>query len=399
MSEEELSISKEEQDKLLAEKYIGELHSEKGLGFTWRRKLNFLYENGYITEEELNQYLRAYLDSKETSEKKLQRKIAEAAVTEEAVKCEECGEKINAGTYGIIFNSRADDNIVIKGSIQGHSITTGCPENFTREFDRYQEIKQVFPADLNVISLLNIIGDVWVEQRRCYFRMEKLYPIEFNVEQIARLDEKILTAEAVAEPNRDLIYNLTEIKTTPRLYMLVPGVTSPEFYFNEGGHGVTNGWREINEPMMQILFEILGIDIVEYYSELVKILKATMNSGIYLIDVEFILCSTVEPNESGELIRKNKIVMIDFDKVKRGSENNMDLGNITLNQEMFPLTIQDEFPEPMRKKIEPLAKAAGTEGGKNRKTRKIRKNKKTKTRKNRRTRKTRKNKRSKKNKK
>uniref|UniRef100_A0A6C0I2E5 Uncharacterized protein n=1 Tax=viral metagenome TaxID=1070528 RepID=A0A6C0I2E5_9ZZZZ len=371
MSEEETSIPKEEGDKLLAEKYMRELHSES-LGFTWRHKLIFLYENGYITEEEQNQISRVYLDSKETSEKKFKKKIAEAAVTEEAVKCGECGEKINAGTYGIVFNSLAYDNIAIKGSIQGHAITTGCPENFTKEFDRYQEIKRVFPVDLHIISLLNIIGDVWVEQRRCYFKMEKLYPIEFNVEQIARLDEKILT---ISESNRDLIYYLTEIRNAPRLYMLVPGITDPKYYFNEGGHGVTNGWREVNEPMMQILFEILGINIMDYYSELVEILKATMNNGIYLIDVEFILCSTVEINDFGELIRKNKIVMIDFDKVRRETENNMSLGNITLNQEMFPLTIQHEFPEPMRHS---QAKVAGFEGGKSRKTRRTRKNKKQK---------------------
>ena len=198
MSEEESSISKEEEDKNRAEKYIGELLSGK-LGFTWKSKLNFLYENGHITEEQLNQYWQAYLDSRKTSEQVLQRKMSEAAVTEQAVKCGECGEKINAGTYGVIFNSNAYYNMVIKGSIQGHSITTGCPENFTREFDRYQEIKQVFPSDLNIISLLNIIGDVWVEERRCYFRMEKLYPIEFSVEQITRLDEKISSAYAVAD--------------------------------------------------------------------------------------------------------------------------------------------------------------------------------------------------------
>jgi hypothetical protein len=376
MSEEESSISKEEQDKNRAEKYIGELLSGK-LGFTWKSKLNFLYENGDITEEQLNQYWQAYLDSRKTSEQVLQSKMSEAAVTEQAVKCGECGEKINAGTYGVIFNSNAYYNMVIKGSIQGHSITTGCPENFTREFDRYQEIKQVFPADLNIISLLNIIGDVWVEERRCYFRMEKLYPIEFNVEQITRLDEKISSAYAVAEPNRDLIYNLTEIRNTPRLYMLVPRVISPQFYFNEGGHGVTNGWREVNEPMMKILFEILGIDIMKYYSDLAKILIATINSGIYLIDVEFILCSTLEPNESGELIRKNKIVMIDFDKVIRGPKNDTGLVNTTLSQEMFPLIIQSGGEEL---------------GGKNRKTRRTRKNKKSKTRKNKRSKKNNKNK-------
>jgi hypothetical protein len=370
---EEVTKSKEEENRILAEKYMKELESEN-LGFTWRNKLKFLQENGYISETEENKYKQYYLDKGKTSVQKLAAALKADAVTEEAVKCKECGEKINSGTYGIIFNSNTDDNIVVKGSIQGHSITTGCPENFTREFDRYQEIKQAFPSHLNIVSLINIIGNVWVEERRCYFKMEKLYPIEFNAEQMTRLNEKILTAEDKAEPNRDFIYNLTEIKNTPRLYMLVPGVTNPEIYFNEGGNGVTNGWREINEPMMRIIFEILGIDIMEYYSELIKILKATMEKGLYLIDVEFILCSTFEPNESGELIRKNKVVMIDFDKVKRGG-NDFNLVRTTLEQDMFPLTIQDEFLREMPKKIEI--------GGKNKKT--IKKRKTTKTRMSKRT--------------
>jgi hypothetical protein len=363
---EEVINSKEEENRILAEKYMKELDSEN-LGFTWRRKLNFLQENGYISETEENKYKQYYLDKGKIAVQKLAATLKADAVTEQAVKCKECGEKINSGTYGIIFNSNADDNIVVKGSIQGHSITTGCPENFTREFDRYQEIKQVFPTELSIVSLINIIGDVWLEERRCYFKMEKLYPIHFNADQLARLNEKILTAQA--ELNRDFIYNLTEIKNTPRLYMLVPGVTSPEIYFNEGGNGITNGWREINEPIMRVMFEILGIDIMEYYNELIKILKATMERGMYLIDVEFILCSTFESNESGELVRKNKIVMIDFDKVISGSKDDFNLSRITLDQDMFPLTIKYEFLPEMQKKT-------GT-GGKNKKTRKMRKTRKT----------------------
>jgi hypothetical protein len=113
---------------------------------------------------------------------------------------------------------------------------------------------------------------------------------------------------------------------------------------------------------------------MEYYSELIKILKATMEKGLYLIDVEFILCSTFEPNESGELIKKNKVVMIDFDKVKRGG-NDFNLVRTTLEQDMFPLTIQHEFLREMPKKIEI--------GGKNKKT--IKKRKTTKTRMSKRT--------------
>ena len=168
--------------------------------------------------------------------------------------------------------------------------------------------------------------------------MEKLFPIVFNESQKIMLEQKIQEMGA-------LNYQLTTIRDNTELYMIVPGITNPQIYFNNGGSSDSQ-WREINEPIMEIIFEILGININNYYEELKKILRISILHNIYLIDVEFILCSILEPDESGELIKKNKIVMIDFDKVKFGASlDKKTYIDLTLKQDMFPGTFQHIFQE------------------------------------------------------
>lgn len=316
---------------------LEKINTNQDLGFTWRPKLRQLLDDGEISKDRFNQITNSYVKSKSDSLVKLKTKLEPEKIN---TKCEDCGDIINSGTYGIIFNDIKNGNIAIKGSNKGLSTNSTCPEEFLKESNMHKIIKQIFPNDLTIIQLLNIIQPVWVENTRCYFRMEKLLPIVFNQQERELLNKKIDETT-----DRDMKYRLETIRDVPQLYMLVPGIINPEIYFNEGG-GANSHWREINGPMMEIIFEILGININTYYEELKKILRATMENNIYLIDVEFILCSIIKTNENGISTRENKIVMIDFDKVidntvSSSSSSASALKSETLNQDMFPKSIKE----------------------------------------------------------
>ena len=368
------------------------------LGFTWRRILNELLEKQVITQKLHNKKVELYELRKKLGTAKLKAKTSSVTAVEDHIRGKNCGVTINSGTYGYIFQSTKDPNIAIKASINGHSITTGCPPEFTREYYSHKDIKTYFP-NLKIINLLDIKDkSLYVDdqKRRCYFEMEKLYPIEINQKQKVMLNAKISEAtdtvtrlniehievkeildrhisetttdakekeilekeiiettdvkEKKIKLQNDLIYKLDQINTVPRLYMIVPGINDTN-YFNEGGPGKGLGWREINEDIMKYLFEILSIDIKEYYDELISILKSTIEKGIYLIDVEFILCSSVVTNESGQVVtneagksvKQNKIVMLDFDKVDNGPPGDDRMIERTLNQDMFPEYVKTEI--------------------------------------------------------
>ncbi len=324
---------------------LEKINTNQNLGFTWRPKLQQLFNDGLITKDRLDEVSNLYINSRLNALLKLKTKFEPEKIN---TKCEDCGDIINSGTYGIIFNDIKYENIAIKGSNKGVSTNSTCPEEFLKESNMHEIIKQIFPNDLTIIQLLNIIKPVWVENARCYFRMEKLLPIVFNQQEKELLNKKIEETT-----NRDMKYMLETIRDVPQLYMLVPGIIEPEIYFNEGG-GANSHWREINGPMMEIIFEILGININTYYEELKKILRATMENNIYLIDVEFILCSIIKTNVNGISTRENKIVMIDFDKVidntvSSSSSSPFELKRETLNQDMFPRSIKEMLGGTKRK--------------------------------------------------
>jgi hypothetical protein len=327
--------------KLVNETTLKKINTNQDLGFTWRPKLRQLLDDGEISKDRFDQITNSYVKSKSDSLVKLKNKL-EPETEKINTKCEDCGDIINSGTYGVIFNDIKNGNIAIKGSTKGVSTNSTCPEEFLKESNMHEAIKRIFPTDLTIINLLNITQPVWVENSRCYFRMEKLLPVVFNEHERELLNNKI-----EEETDRDMKYRLETIRDIPQLYMLVPGIIDPEIYFNEGG-GANSHWREINGPMMEIIFEILGININTYYEELKKILRATIENNIYLIDVEFILCSIIKTNENGISTRENKIVMIDFDKVidntassSSSSSSSSALKRETINQDMFPKSIKE----------------------------------------------------------
>ena len=323
-------LFKEEDDTARYEEYLRKLKNGIPLGISWRSILKGLYERGRITDNEQSAYTDIYSKKKETAEQQMRKKIKIDTVTIAEVKCEQCGTLINSGTYGMIFENKDDPNTAIKASIKAHAQGQQCPDIFLKEIGNYTKIESIFPRDLSIIQLLNIFPPMWVENRRCYFNMEKLLPIVLNDAQLAELEHQ-------KDIHPELIPMLDIIKTDMQLYMLVPGILNPVIHFVEGG-GSNSKWREINDPIMRVLFEILGIDIAEYYRELKRILDVAFANQIYLIDVEFILCSEMKQNEAGELVRENKIVMIDFDKVeiREGAEDPSSIIRTTITQDMFP---------------------------------------------------------------
>ena len=148
--------------------YINKLNKGNTIGFGWKPKLKYLLNNKLITEEEYKLYYNLHINEKN---KQL-----------ENLKCQSCAEIINAGTYGIIFNSKNNVNQVIKGSIKGHSITTGCPKDYEHEINMYSIIYKIFKSlnlkNINIIDIQN----KWVENRRCYYEMDRIYPFQINEE-------------------------------------------------------------------------------------------------------------------------------------------------------------------------------------------------------------------------
>jgi hypothetical protein len=301
------------------------------ISLPWRPKLLNLQEKGMITDDEYNIYKTRHEQHQSQQQKIIKERLQakKNATSIEAVKCTDCiGPPINAGTYGYIFNTN-DPNIVIKASMNAHSEAFGCPPDFTREIDAYHAISNSFNMyNRNIIKLVHLYGDLWVENRRCYYRMEKLFPIVLNTIQKTKLQESI-----AEETNKDIKYSLESLNDAPEMYMLTPGIINPIVHFSIAG-GQYSNWREINMPVIEKFFDILDIDTNKYLEDLETILNDTLNNNIELIDVEFMLCSVITGiNADDSPIKENKIVMIDFDKVKL----NQDPPNkgVVMNQDMF----------------------------------------------------------------
>ena len=81
---------------------------------------------------------------------------------------------------------------------------------------------------------------------------------------------------------------------------------------------------------MEILFTLIGINITNYYYDLYKLLKTTIENNIILYDVEFILVSI--KTDQGY---KNGVYMIDYDKTNEKIINETNI-EVLINQDMFP---------------------------------------------------------------
>lgn len=267
-----------------------------------RLELNKLFALGKITEKEYNEKIQG--KNKILNEKNKYTDNPNVGIKHRIneTKCDKCGDALNGGTYGIIFNHSENPKKVIKGSILGHSITHECPESFLHEIEMYDRIKNAFPKKLQYIKMLGIY-DNWTENRRCYYVMDKLEPIKLSQTQKEKIDDYLIHSRA---PLID--YVLNEMKTNPKILMLVPGVipTQGELEYTkiEGGIG-TSEWREINLPIMKIVFSILDMNIEMYKKELNKVINNMYENNI-IRDVEFILAFT-ENQGIG-------IYMVDFDK-------------------------------------------------------------------------------------
>lgn len=228
----------------------------------------------------------------------------------EQAKCTRCGDLVNSGTYGFIFNTTDNPNTVIKGSKGAHAEGQGCPEEFMKEIRHYSSIASAWPYELELIKLINNYGGMFIENRRCYYEMDKILPLVLTDEQEERLNTKI----EKSSDNPRLVDILNIIKTTRELYMVVPGIRDA-YYFANGG-GLNSEWREIGYDVVVVLFEILGIDIRKYNHEMAELLTKLFNENIMLIDVEFMLGYRVLLNEDGTGRNDYGVFLIDFDKVE-----------------------------------------------------------------------------------
>ena len=237
--------------------------------------------------------------------------------------CHDCGVLLNAGTYGNIFQDNTNQHVVIKGSKKGHSITHGCPPEYVKEWDMLNKVKAVFPKDLELIHMIRTHGDIFIENRKCFYKMDKIEPIVLNDRQLS-IARDLLTVQkdhvikyAIEELMRPALVMHEETVDRVRkktyygnIFMMVPGIDNSKLgqppHFNEGG-GENSRWREIGMEVIKQYFIILGINYHQYISELQKILHHMHSNNIILEDVEFIL------GQIGEYVG---IFMIDFDKVK-----------------------------------------------------------------------------------
>jgi hypothetical protein len=243
-----------------------------------------------------------------------------------ATKCSDCGELLNGGTYGYIFRSLSDSTKIIKGSSEGHAEAFSCPPDFEREHQMHTKIAAYFPSlKLKTISLINIYSN-WIENRRCYLKMDEIRPIVLTDVQIAKARNKQKT---LAEKNAHIIDKLLEKKC---LFMLLPGDEEP-FRAEEGG-GETSQWIEIGRKTIDVYLALLNIKPKQYYKDLKKLVDGSIKNNIKLNDVEFIL---------GSINGINQVVMIDFDKVEEmktaEKDKFLETKMSVLNQPVFPKTL------------------------------------------------------------
>ena len=320
-------------DAELTKKLLGKLERNEKLGFSWRSLLNWLKENGSINEEQFENYTRLHEDSTSAANLVLAGRRAEQIAASRPVPCSVCGDVINAGTYGYIYNSLNSPYNVIKGSIKGHSVTYECPSDFEHEVIMYQKIYPIFQEikSSNLVSLLNI-KNKFIENRRCYYEMDKIFPYVID----KTLREKILSQISTSD-NDDDEYFLQIFLNNNTLIMLTPGISNKD-YFGTGGNEHSS-WLELGENKTKMLFSLLGISYDDYCNSLKLLLQSTLRNKIILTDVEFILGSV----NTGKGLR-NGIFMIDFDKVQETTAPvTQPEINTLLYQDMFPDVVRNTF--------------------------------------------------------
>ena len=326
-------------DTELKEMLLGKLERGEKLGFSWRSRLNWLRENGYINDDQLQIYKDLHEKSAEKANSELAQRQAEQIAASRPVPCSVCGNVINAGTYGYIYNSINSPYNVIKGSIKGHSITYGCPSDFEHEVVMYQKIYPIFQEikSSNLVSLLDI-KNKFIENRRCYYEMDKIFPYVIN----ETLRQKIQAEIGLLNGNNR--YFLQTFLNMNTLIMLTPGFTDKD-YFSSGGNE-NSSWFELGEDKIKMLFSLLDISYDEYCESLILLLQSTLRKNIILTDVEFMLGSI----NTGEGFR-NGIFMIDFDKVeeKKTRVEASEIRNL-LVQDMFPDDVRSFFSTFYQKK-------------------------------------------------
>lgn len=354
-------------------------------GIKWRMHLRALLEANRITKGQFNEYV-----IKEQAATKTGRAALETAarVTEKAlenVECDDCGEIIGQGTYGVIFQSNKSADRVIKASKKGHSITTGCPEEYAHEVKMFDRIRAVFPR-LETVSMPNKYRAWFDNGRHCFYEMDKIHPLHIDESMTAKINKKIREYEELNASSAEKLVSLQgyldklrtehakkyliieaqeeisdqtnksrELRNTieafvelrdgsgsggaaapiRKLILLRPG--NPEkgdiMYATGGSEG---SWIEIGEKIMTHYFEILGIDKKTYYDDLNKILTATLCNNIIITDVEFALGSI----RSGDSL-KNGIFMIDFDKTSHSDDGiNSGKTNAMLQDDVFPTQVK-----------------------------------------------------------
>ena len=316
-------------DTELKEMLLGKLERGEQLGFSWRSRLNWLRENGYINDDQLQIYKDLHEKSAEKANSELAQRQAEQIAESRPVPCSVCGDVINAGTYGYIYNSLNSPYNVIKGSIKGHSITYGCPSDFEHEVVMYQKIYPIFQEikSSNLVSLLDI-KNKFIENRRCYYEMDKIFP--YVIDETLR--QKIQAEIGLLNGNDR--YFLQTFLNMNTLTMLTPGFTDKD-YFSSGGNE-NSSWFELGEDKIKMLFSLLDISYDEYCESLILLLQSTLRKNIILTDVEFMLGSIY----TGEGFR-NGIFMIDFDKVEEKTTR-------VESSEIRNLLVQDMFPDKVR---------------------------------------------------
>jgi arginyl-tRNA--protein-N-Asp/Glu arginylyltransferase len=350
-------------------------------GVKWRMHLRALLEAKKITQGQFNEYVTKEQAATKTGKAALQTDTRRAEKAATKVECDDCGEIIGQGTYGVIFQSNKSADRVIKASKKGHSITTGCPEEYAHEVKMFDKIRAVFPR-LETVSMPNKYRAWFDNGRHCFYEMDKIHPLHIDEPITVKINKKIreyeelsasaaeklvllqedldklraenakkyLIIEAQEEINeqtnkirelKDTIDAFVELRdgsgsggaAAPirKLILLRPG--NPEdkgaMYATGGSEG---SWIEIGEKIMTHYFEIFGIHKKTYYDDLTKILTATLCNNIIITDVEFVLGSI----RSGDSL-KNGIFMIDFDKTSHSDDDiNSGKTNAMLQDDVFP---------------------------------------------------------------
>ena len=327
-----------------ARKLLEKLDRNENLGPVWRPQLNWLLENGFISKAQLKEYTTRHQNSIRAANQELAGRQAQQIAASLPEPCKACGNVINAGTYGYIYESLNSPHNVIKGSILGHSVTTGCPPDFLRETDSYSEIfpiyKEIEPSIL--INLLEV-KNIFVENRKCYYEMNKIFPYVIDETLGQQIQAQIRLSD-----NDDIEYLLQTFLNNNTLIMLTPGISDKD-YITTGGNQYSS-WLELGENKTKMLFSFLGINYDGYCNSLKLLLQSTLRKNIILRDVEFILGSV----NKGEGFR-NGIFMIDFDKVQKTTTpvTATEIKDL-LEQDMFPDKVRSEvktwFDQTYRKK-------------------------------------------------